>query len=185
MPTNITPAATFDTVIPAPNDGEAVDRASLVQFAQPILNRTEALKSTLTTVFGVRDLAASTVVGPLTIVTSPGVSVVSGTLANSLAGDIVTIDASIYTEHTAGPSGFDRITLRAAVNGVSVPVSNRPIFWLDTNLGAQQMVSWKFQVVAPVNATPYQLFVERQAAGGTVVVQLASVRVTAERLYSF
>lgn len=47
MPTNVVPASTFDVVIPAPDDGEAVDRASLVQFVQPSVNRSEFLKDVL------------------------------------------------------------------------------------------------------------------------------------------
>lgn len=44
MPTNVVPVSSFDAAIPAPDDGEDVDRASLTQFVQPLANREEFLK---------------------------------------------------------------------------------------------------------------------------------------------
>ncbi len=182
MPTVIVPVDSFDTIIPAPDDGEAVDRASLVQFAQPILNRTEATKEELNTSFGMRQANVLETFGPDPIVLAPGVSIVSGTLSDSLTGDLVTLTTNVMIEYVSGPTAFDRITLRAEINGG--PMGVTPVFWVNDSLGSQQLATWSFSATAPVDATSFELFVERQGSAGVIAVQVTSTRVQAERLYS-
>ena len=49
MPTNITEVDTFTATVPVPNDGEGVTAASVLQFAQPLANRTKNLNGILKT----------------------------------------------------------------------------------------------------------------------------------------
>jgi len=181
MPTNVTPVGTFDTTIPAPDDGEDIDRASLVQFVQPAVNRSEFLKDTVQNTQKIIFQRAVSAVGGLTL-TNAFQSVISLAVPGGvvLEGDFVSCTYSQMSLY-ATVGGFDRVYLGMEIGGVLHAA--QPNMWIDT-LQEEIMQCWTWGTTVP--AGPPATFAcdaqsRVQNAVGNIDVVMAGLSMTVTR----
>jgi len=181
MPTAIIPVSVFDTAIPLPDDGEAVNRASLVQFAQPSVNRSEFLKdkvqNTNQTIFRSGAATASAIVLGTTdtLVNSYG-----SPLGGAAAGDRFTIHFSARVSMLSGTPGLTSVTATAYLDGALLPgfaeVEMDALFQVRT-------LSWVwFAQPGVVSPTPsIDIFMKRSTAVNAVSALSRGASVVIER----